>query len=164
MPTTKDTQWSDVWGGGGVSSWTRLHLAAAKPSSVSIKQLHFVAFNFLNVEWEWQAKGSRRAMGWEQVLSSVAWELMKTLVDNLWPHSTQLCASWRKQRSKAGQRDGEREKMGEREGETERGVHKESSRAAINTDCYIISIVSWTVSCQTWAPLALQRHLVLATA
>lgn len=29
----------------------RLHLAAAKPSSVSIKQLHFVAFNFLNVEW-----------------------------------------------------------------------------------------------------------------
>lgn len=38
----------------------RLHLAAAKPSSVSIKQLHFVAFNFLNVEWEWQAEGRGR--------------------------------------------------------------------------------------------------------
>lgn len=73
MPTTKDTQWSNARGEGG---WReeRLHLAAAKPSSVSIKQLHFVAFNFLNVEWEWQEEGREReaTKGWEQLLSSVA--------------------------------------------------------------------------------------------
>lgn len=61
---------------------------------------------------------------------------MKTLVDNLWPHSTQLCASWRKQRSKALEWEKERER------ERKRSVLEKSSRAAINTDCYIISIVS----------------------
>lgn len=52
----------------------RLYLAAAKPSSVSIKQLHFVAFNFLNVEWgSGKQRAERgRAKGWEQLLSSVA--------------------------------------------------------------------------------------------